>query len=73
MPSSSALQRGDRSADRDVLGERLGNLRVDALPRQIPRLDLVGLVVAQCVEDRTPALAAEAVAPETANEGVCVT
>ena len=48
-----------RHADRDVLGQHLGNLGVEILVRQVPRLDLVLLVVTECLEDRTPALRTE--------------
>ena len=64
-----ALERGDRSADRDVLGQHFCDLNVDALARQVPRLDLVVLIVAQRRKDGAPTLSAELVATEAANKG----
>ena len=49
--------------------QRLGDLRVDALAREVPRLDLVFWVVAQRVEDGAPSLLAEVVAAKTVSEG----
>ena len=61
-----ALERLERRAGRDVLGQHLGDHHVDALLRQVPRLDLALLVVAQRREDGAPALGAEAVAAQAA-------
>ena len=62
-----ALQRGNSCADRDILSQHLDNLLADALARQIPRLNLVLLVVAESCKDRGPALRAQIVAPEAAS------
>ena len=59
-----ALQSG---ADRDVLCEDLGRLGPNALVRQIPRFDLVSLVLAESLEERSPALVAKIVAAQTAS------
>ena len=64
-----ALERGDHSADRDVLGQHFCDLNVDALARQVPRLDLVVFIVAQGRKNGAPALGAEPVATQAANEG----
>ena len=60
-----ALQSG---ADRDVLCESLGRLGANALVRQIPRFDLVSLVLAESLEERSPALVAKATVTQTASE-----
>ena len=48
--------------------QRLGDLRVDALAREGPRLDLVFWVVAQRVEDGAPSLLAKLVVAKTVSE-----
>ena len=45
------VQRARHRADRDVLGQRRGNLRVDALLREVPRLDLAFFVFFVVVTD----------------------
>ena len=60
-----ALQSG---ADRDVLCESLGRLGANALARKIPRFDLVSLVLAESLEERSPALVAKLIAAQTASE-----
>ena len=55
-------------ADRDVLCESLGRLGANALVRQIPRFDLVSLVLAESLEERSPPLVAKTVAAQTASE-----
>ena len=60
-----ALQSG---ADRDVLCESLGRLGANVLVIQIPRFDLVSLVLAESLEERSPALVAKLVAAQTASE-----
>ena len=60
-----ALQSG---ADRDVLCESLGRLWANFLVRQIPRFDLVSLVLAESLEKSSPALVAKLVVAQTASE-----
>ena len=60
-----ALQSG---GDRDVLCESLGRLRANALFRQIPRFDLVSLVLAESLEERSPTHVAKIVDAQTASE-----
>ena len=59
-----ALQSG---ADRDVVCESLGRLGANVLFRQIPRFDLVSLVLAESLEERSPALVAKLVVAQTAS------
>ena len=54
-------------ADRDVLRESLGRLGANALARQIPRFDLVSLVLAESLEERSPVLVAKLVVAQTAS------
>ena len=60
-----ALQSG---GDGDVLCESLRRLGANALVRQIPRFDLVSLVLAESLEERSPALVAKLVVAQTASE-----
>ena len=60
----SALEGADCGADRDVLGQHLDDLWVDSLLREVPRLDLVVLVVAQRRKDGAPAPRAQLVVAE---------
>ena len=69
LGGGSALERSDRSADRDVLGQHFRDLNVDALARQVPRLDLVVFIVAHGRKNGAPTLGAEAVVTQAANEG----
>ena len=65
--AASALDALQSGADRDVLCESLGRLGANALARQIPRFDLVSLVLAESLEERSPALVAKIVAAQTAS------
>ena len=49
--------------------QSLGGFWVDALGREVPRLDLVVWVVAQRMEDGAPALCAEVVVAKAVSEG----
>ena len=69
---ASALDALQSGADRDVVCESLGRLGANALARQIPRFDLVSLVLAESLEKHSPALVAKAVAAHTALEAVNV-
>ena len=60
-----ALQSG---ADRDVLCESLDRLGASFLVRQIPRFDLVALVLAESLEERSPAHVAKLILAQTASE-----
>ena len=64
---ASALDALQSGADRDVLCKSLGRLGANALARQIPRFDLVTFVLAQSLEERSPALVAKLVAAQTAS------
>ena len=66
------VERGHDRTDRDILGQCLDNLWVEslvALVGEVPRLNLVVLIVAQGRKNDAPALGAEAVATQAANEG----
>ena len=54
-------------ADRDVLCESLGRLGTNALVGQIPRFDLVSLVLAESLEERSPARVAKTIVAQTAS------
>ena len=59
-----ALQSG---ADRDVVCESLGRLGANVLVMQIPRFDLVSLVLAESLEERSPARVAKLIVAQTAS------
>ena len=63
--AASALDALQSGADRDVLCESLGRLGANALVMQIPRFDLVSLVLAESLEERSPALVAKLVVAQT--------
>ena len=63
---ASALDALQSGADRDVVCESLGRLGANVLDRQIPRFDLVSLVLAESLEERSPAHVAKLVAAQTA-------
>ena len=65
---ASALDARQSGADRDVLCESLGRLGANALARQIPRFDLVSLVLAESLEERSPALVAKTIVAQTTSE-----
>ena len=69
---ASALDALQSGADRDVLRESLGRLGANALVRQIPRFDLVSLVLAESLEERSPARVANVVFAQTASEAANV-
>ena len=62
---ASALDALQSGADRDVLCESLGRFEANALVRQIPRFDLASLVLAESLEERSPALVAKLVVAQT--------
>ena len=64
---ASALDALQSGADRDVLYESLGRLGANALVFQVPRFDLVSLVLAESLEERSPALVAKLVTKQTAS------
>ena len=62
---ASALDALQSGADGDVLCESLGRLGPNALVEQIPRFDLVSFVLAESLEQRSPALVTKIVAAQT--------
>ena len=64
---TGALEALESGADRDVLGESLGRLGANALLRQIPRLDRVSFVLAESLEQLSPALVAKLIPAQTAS------
>ena len=64
---ASALDALQSGADRDVVCESLGRLGANSLARQIPRFDLVSLVLAESLEERSPARVAKLVVAQTAS------
>ena len=64
---ASALDALQSGADRDVLRESLGRLGANTLVGQIPRFDLVALVLAESLEECSPALVAKLVFAQTAS------
>ena len=66
--AASALDALKSGADCDVLCKSLGRLGANALARQIPRFDLVSLVLAESLEERDPAHVAKLIVAQTASE-----
>ena len=62
---ASALDALQSGTDCDVLCKSLGRLGANALVMQIPRFDLVALVLAESLEERSPALVAKLVDAQT--------
>ena len=65
---ASALDALESWTDRGILCESLDRLGANALVRQIPRFDLVSLVLAESLEERNPSLVAKTIVTQTASE-----